>query len=340
MSVQGSSAPDPDTLRFFGVHPERGTTHVHFMLVDTFAFMPFISVLEVLRLSNRLSGQQLFSWEFLSTRGEQALANNGLTVPAVGSQLDGGAAEIAIVCGPHDPFNYRDRNTYAWVRKHASAGAILMAVDTGTYLLARAGVLHGYRCTLHWENIPGFVEEFPEIVVSQELFERDRDRVTCAGGTAAMDMMLAYVQDSHGKELAAEVSEMLIHSAIRLGREPQRMNLRLRTGVSHPALLESIELMEANVEQPLSATELSDAVGISRRQLERLFRRYMETTPSRYYLNLRLHRSMQLLQQTSLPIIEIALACGFATAGHFSQSFRALFEQTPREARRQVRTLW
>ncbi|MEM6986954.1 MAG: GlxA family transcriptional regulator [Pseudomonadota bacterium] len=340
MSSERTGDAQPDFLRSFGVHPGRAETHVHFMLVDTFAFMPFISVLEVLRLSNRLSGRQLFSWDFLSTHGNPALANNGLSVPVIGGQLDGGTAQIAVVCGPHDPFNYRDRNTYAWVRKFAGAGCTLMAVDTGTYLLARAGVLQGYRCTLHWENIPGFVEEFPDIVVSQELFERDHDRVTCAGGTAAMDMMLAFVQDLHGKELAAEVSEMLIHSAIRLGREPQRMNLRLRTGVSHPALLESIELMEANVEQPLSATELSDAVGISRRQLERLFRRYMETTPSRYYLNLRLHRSMQLLQQTSLPIIEIALACGFATAGHFSQSFRALFDQTPREARRQVRTLW
>lgn len=310
------------------------------MLVDTFAFMPFTSVLEVLRLSNRLSGKRLFSWAFYSPHGGAAIANNGLSVPVVGDQLETGRAQVAVVCGPHEPFNYRDRGTYAWVRRFANARSMLIAVDTGTYLLARAGVLHGYRCTLHWENIPGFVEEFPEIVVSQELFERDRDRITCAGGTAAMDMMLAFVQEQHGKALAAEVSEMLIHRAIRLGREPQRMDLRLRTGVSHPALLESIELMEANVEQPLSATELSDAVGISRRQLERLFRRYMETTPSRYYLNLRLHRSMQLLQQTSLPIIEIALSCGFATAGHFSQSFRALFEQTPREARRQVRTLW
>ncbi|MEM9604655.1 MAG: GlxA family transcriptional regulator [Pseudomonadota bacterium] len=340
MSTERGDSPAPDFLRSFGVYPGRAQTHVHFLLVDTFAFMPFISVLEVLRLSNRLRGDQRFSWQFYSTHGDPALANNGLSVPVEGSQLDGGTADIAVVCGPHDPFNYRDRNTYAWARRYATAGSTLMAVDTGTYLLARAGVLQGYRCTLHWENIPGFVEEFPDIVVSQELFERDRDRVTCAGGTAAMDMMLAFVQDQHGKELAADVSEMLIHSAIRLGREPQRMNLRLRTGVSHPALLESIELMEANVEQPLSATELSDAVGISRRQLERLFRRYMDTTPSRYYLNLRLNRSMQLLQQTSLPIIEIALACGFATAGHFSQSFRALFNQTPREARRQVRTLW
>ncbi len=340
MSTDHQSASASERLGAFGVHTERGKIHVHFLLVDTFAFMPFTSVLEVLRLANRLSGEQLFSWQFFSTHGEPALANNGLTVAVSGGQQDGGSADLAVMCGPHDVFSYRDRLTSAWVCKHASAGATLVAVDTGTYLLARAGVLQGYRCTLHWEVIPGFIEEFPDIVVSQELFERDRDRITCAGGTAAMDMMLAVVQEEHGTLLAAEISDMLIHNAIRLGREPQRMDLRMRTGVSHPALLESIELMEANVEQPLSATELSDAVGISRRQLERLFRRYMETTPSRHYLNLRLHRSMQLLQQTSMPIIEIALACGFATAGHFSQSFRALFSQTPREARRQVRTLW
>jgi len=212
-------------------------------------------------------------------------------------------------------------------------GAAFTLSVLGSLLLARAGLLDGCRCTLHWENLPGFVEEFPGIEVSGELFAIDGRRYTCAGGTAALDMLLWLIGQQHGHALATQVSELFIHSAIRQQQQPQRMDLRARTGVCHPRLLECIELMEANVEQPLTLCELAEVTGTSKRQLERLFRRYLHSSPGRYYLQLRLRAGRKLLEQTSLPIIEVACACGFSSAGHFSQRFRALFGQTPRQAR-------
>ena len=324
----------------YGVAKARARQRVNLLLIDTFAMVPFIGVVEVLRLANRLSGKALYEWHCLSLDGRPATACNEMQVPVDGPYSQAQACEVLIVCGPHDPFHFRDKALFHWVRKMALPGRLIGAVDTGSYVLARAGLLNDYRCTLHWENIPGFVEEFPQLVVSRELFELDRERLTCAGGTAAMDMLLQVVRDQHGQELAAEVSDVLIHSGIRPSRDPQRMDLCFRTGVNHPVVLEAIELMEANLEQPLLASELAEIVCVSKRQLERLFRRYLDITPSRHYLNLRLHRSQQLLQQTGLPVIDIAIACGFTSAGHFSQSFKALFHQSPREARRRVRQLW
>lgn len=324
----------------YGIARVRAKQHINLLLIDTFAMMPFISVVEVLRLANRLSGEALYDWHCLSMDGEPAIACNEIPVPVDAKFSEAQACDTLIVCGPHEPYQFRDKAVFTWLRKMAVSGRMIGAVDTGTYLLARANLLNDYRCTLHWENIPGFVEEFPQLVVSRELFEVDRERLTCAGGTAAMDMMLQVVRDQHGQELAAEISDVLIHSGIRPSRDPQRMDLCFRTGINHPVVLEAIELMEANLEQPLLASELAEIVSVSKRQLERLFRRYLDITPSRHYLNLRLHRSQQLLQQTGLPVIDIAIACGFTSAGHFSQSFRALFEQSPREARRRVRQLW
>lgn len=324
----------------YGVARVRARQRINLLLIDTFAMVPFVGVVEVMRLANRLSGEALYEWTCLSVTGESATACNEMPIEVKAKYTDAPSCDMLIVCGPHEPYLFHDKQVFNWLRKMNAPGRLIGAVDTGSYLLARAGLLKDYRCTLHWENIPGFVEEFPQLVVSRELYEVDRERLTCAGGTAAMDMMLQVVRDHHGQELAAEIADVFIHSGIRHSKEPQRMDLCFRTGINHPAVLEAIELMEANLEQPLLASELADIVGVSKRQLERLFRRYLDITPSRHYLNLRLHRSQQLLQQTGLPVIDVAIACGFTSAGHFSQSFRALFQQSPREARRCVRQLW
>jgi len=306
---------------------------VGFFLAPTFAMLPFVSALEPLRAANRYSRRPLYAWQCHSLDGAPVAACNGMQQAVDGDLASAGGLDLLVVCGPHDPLGYRDKRLFQWLRQQAALGVALAALDTGSLLLARAGLLDGCRCTLHWENLPGFVEEFPAIEVSGELFAIDGRRYTCAGGTAALDMMLWLIGQQHGYELAAQVSDLFIHSAIRQQQQPQRMNLRTRTGVSHPRLLECIELMEANVEQPLTLCELAEVTGTSKRQLERLFRRYLHSSPGRYYLQLRLRAGRKLLEQTSLPIIEVACACGFSSAGHFSQRFRTLFGQTPREAR-------
>ena len=170
-------------------------------------------------------------------------------------------------------------------------------------------------------------------MVSSEIYEIDGSRMTCSGGTASSDMMLYIIEQQHGHELAASVADVMIHPNIRHSGEPQRMDLQSRTGVSHPALLECIELMESNIEQPLSPNELANLVGISKRQLERLFRRYLNTTPARYYLTLRLEAARDMLEKTAMKIIDVAVACGFKSAGHFSSRYYSSFGVTPRESR-------
>ena len=211
---------------------------------------------------------------------------------------------------------------------------VLGGLDTGTHVLARAGLLNGYRATLHWENLPAFTEEFPDIETSAELFEIDRKRVTCSGGTAAIDMMLHVIWTEHGQALAMGVSEQLLHDRIRSPGDHQRMALGLRLGVRHPKLLTIVEAMEQAVEEPLSLDRLAGLGGISRRQLERLFRAHLGDTPTGYYLKLRLRRARHLLEQTEMSVLQVGTACGFASAPYFSRAYRGLFGRPPREDRR------
>jgi transcriptional regulator GlxA family with amidase domain len=203
-------------------------------------------------------------------------------------------------------------------------------------VLARAGLLDGYRCTIHWENLPGFAEEFPDIEVIAELYEIDRNRFTCSGGTAALDMMLNLIALNLGHDIAAGVADQLMHHRIRSGYEGQRMELRARLDISHPKLLEAITNMEENLETPMSCAELARGVGLSPRQLERLFRKHLSRSPTHYYLGLRLDRARFLLLQTSLSILNVALACGFVSASHFSKCYREYFGWAPSDERRGV----
>jgi transcriptional regulator GlxA family with amidase domain len=218
---------------------------------------------------------------------------------------------------------------FNWLRKAARTGKDIGAVCTGAQLLAMAGLLDGYTCTIHWENQPGFIEEFPEINVTSSLFEIDRDRFTGAGGTSALDMILALISSQHGVTLATQVAENILHSPIRQPGEHQRMSLPARIGARHPKMVEIIEQMEQNLEEPLSPSVLAKQAGLSTRQLERLFRRYLDRSPKRYYLELRLKKARSLLLQTNMSVINVALACGFSSPSHFSKCYRAYYARTP-----------
>jgi len=222
---------------------------------------------------------------------------------------------------------------FSWLRRLDRKGINIGALCTGSHVLARAGLLEGYRCTIHWENITGFIEEFPGIEITNELFEIDRNRFTCSGGTAALDMMLNLIGRQHGHELAAAVSEQFIHERIRDEHDHQRMALTARLGVRHPKLIQVIKLMEQHLEEPLDRAALAQRVRLSTRQLERLFGKYLGRSPARYYLELRLNRARLLLLQTNMSVIDVALACGFVSASHFSKCYRDFFGKTPRKER-------
>ena len=217
----------------------------------------------------------------------------------------------------------------AWLRRQHTRGAVVCGSCSGVFLLGEAGLLDGYKCTIHWENLPGFSEAFPEIDATGGLFEIDRDRFTSAGGTTALDMMLTMIASQHGADLAASVAEAVLHSPIRHHSEHQRMSLPARIGARHPKLVGIIEQMEKNLEDPLSPSLLAKQSGLSTRQLERLFRRYLDRSPKRYYLELRLKKARSLLLQTDMSVINVALACGFSSPSHFSKCYRAFYGRTP-----------
>jgi transcriptional regulator GlxA family with amidase domain len=206
-------------------------------------------------------------------------------------------------------------------------------VSGGPFILAKAGILGDVRCTIHWEHLDAFVEAFPDIEPTRTLFEIDGNRLTCAGGVAALDMMHAIIRRDHGQALAAKVSDWFLQTAVRLGDDSQRISLRERLGTSNRAVLSATTVMERRLASPAIREELAMAAGVSVRQLERLFTAHLGVTIEQHYLTLRLAKARALLQQTSMPVVEIGAECGFASASHFARVYRRAFDLTPSQDR-------
>ena len=310
-----------------------GTIKVGFLLVPNFSMIAFSAAIEPLRVANRVAGEALFEWVIASANNAAVIASNGVQVDVTSAVETLSECRLVFICGGIDIQEHVDQSVFAVTRRLDRQGAVVGAICTGTYVLASAGLLNETRCTIHWENIDGLAEEFPHLEITNELFEIHDNYITCSGGTASLDMMLYLISQIYGQAIAAQVSDQFIHDRIRDPSDRQRMELRSRLGVSHPKLLTVVGLMEANLEEPLSQTGLALEAALSTRQLERLFRKYLSTTPTRYYLNLRLARARQLLRQTSLSILSVALACGFVSASHFSKCYRETYGKTPRAER-------
>jgi AraC family transcriptional regulator, glycine betaine-responsive activator len=313
----------------FGDKPRELPQAVALILVPEYTMMPVTSAIEPLRLANRVSDKTLYKWTVHSADGQPVAASNGILTMVNGDLESIPADATVVVCGGVNIQHHCDKRLLNWLRKTARKGADIGAVCTGSHLLAEAGLLTDYRCTIHWENLPGFNEAFPEIEATGGLFEIDEDRFTSAGGTTAIDMMLTLIASQHGADLASAVAEVVLHSPIRHHSEHQRMSLPARIGARHPKLVVIIEKMEENLEEPLSPSTLAKQSGLSTRQLERLFRRYLDRSPKRYYLELRLKRARSLLLQTDMSVINVALACGFSSPSHFSKCYRAFYGRTP-----------
>ncbi len=304
-----------------------------FLLLPRFSLLAFTSAVEPMRSANRLAGQRLYDWRLISRNGGPVASSGGIEVMTQAAIADVDRIPDLFVVAGLDAQTFDDRAILSWLRRLERVGCRLGALTTGSYILARAGLLDGYRCTIHWENLAGFREDFPGIDATTEVYEIDRNRMTCSGGTAAMDLMLGLIAADHGRALATAVADQFIHERIRAPSEPQRMGLRNRLDITQPKLLAAIELMEDNLEEPLSRRVLAAHTGVSTRQLERLFRKYLRRTPTRYYLELRLDRARGLLTQTAMSVLDVALACGFVSASHFSKCYREFFGKTPREER-------
>lgn len=304
-----------------------------FFLVPQYSMIALLSAIEPLRIANRLSGQQLYSWVLVTEDGSSVPASNGMSLLTDMAMNDVDLVSKLIVCSSFNPEKYDNKAAFNWFQRLSRKGVVIGALDTGCHILARAGLLDGYQVTMHWEAVPAFKEDFPNIVVVDKLFEIDRNRVSCAGGIAALDMILHLIQRIHGRELALGVSEQCINKKIRDESDQQRERLSLRLGTHNAKLLKIVEVMSDNLEHPLSSQELAAYVHVSVRQLERLFKQHLEATPSGYYLKLRLECSRHLLQQSVMNIMEISIACGFNSPSHFSRAYRSKFGVSPKSNR-------
>lgn len=308
--------------------------HLAIVLAPGFALMSFASVVEPARGANRVSGRKHYDWALYSTGGGEVESNSGITVRTRPlSDLDPANVDFVVICAASKAEQIADAELETILRRLSRRGVAIGAVSTATFILARAGVLDGRRCTLHWDYLEAFHEAFPEVETSEELYVIDDGVVTCAGATAALDMMLELIRGHHGPALARSIAEQFLHGAIRTSEDVQRGDLRQRLGVANPNLLKAVGLMEESVESPLTPGGLAAEIGVSQRQLERHFRRYLGCTPAKYYMRLRLDRARRLLRQTSLSVTEVAIASGFVALSHFAKAYRQQFGIRPRDDR-------
>ena len=308
---------------------DEGPRRFVFVLLDNFSLHCFASALDSLRIANRMSRRRLYAWELWSEGGRPVSCSAGTSFNPESELGPLGAGDTVLLCGGLDIRAATTKTLMTWLRREVRRGVVAGGLCTAAYTLAKAGLLDGRRATIHWENQDSFAEEFDEITLTKSIFVMDGGRLTTAGGTASIDLMLKIIADDHGEELASLVADQLIYSSIRTDQDTQRLSIPTRIGVRHPRLSQVIQMMEANIEEPISPAVLARDVGMSTRQLERLFRRYLARSPKRYYMELRLQKARNLLMQTDMSVINVALACGFASPSHFSKCYRAQYETTP-----------
>lgn len=319
--------------------------HVAFLTLNNFSLIAFSNAIEILRIANYLLGEEVYQWSVITVDGQPVAASNGLAF-ANTSQLDyANMPDVLLVCGGVNIQNAVNHNVIKLLTQASKHNIWLGGLCTGSYALAKAGLLDGYKCTIHWENMASLCEQFSSIHFMEELFVIDRNRCTCAGGTAPLDLMLAFVAARFGKNpvdknpvhknLVAEISDQFMMVRARDSKDQQHIPVAARVGYSHKALVEVSALMEANIEEPLSLDELARLADLSQRHLQRMFKHTLNMTPMHYYLNLRLRRARALLLQTEMSVMSVTVACGFQSSCHFSKSYRTLFGYSPSMERNQ-----
>ncbi|WP_239495335.1 GlxA family transcriptional regulator [Salinicola halophilus] len=306
--------------------PAEADVTINLWLLPKFSMLTLYSLLEPLRVANRF-GRSLFAWRLFSSDGGAVTASNGVTVD-VDASLD--AARVydnLLVVASYDAEATVRPAQWAVLRQVAAHGGLLGALDTGAFILARAGLLAGVEVALHWESHAAFVEEFPTLSLSEAAYCFDRQRLTGGGGASSLDLMMALIEREFGASLAAAVSRQLVHQR----RADPPASLSVSDAEPLPRSVRRAEsVMEANLAQPLAIPEICRRVGQSQRQLNRLFRQYRGETVKARYLSLRLDRARQLLADSRISVTQAALAAGFGQPAHFSRAYRTRFDESPR----------
>lgn len=283
-------------------------------------------------MANRISGTNFYSWRTISESGDCVVASDGLSVNVDCGINDADVLndlDIIIVCSGRRIVDNTSEPVMRWL-KHVNKHHIsLGAICTGSYVLAKAGLLNGYRCSVHWEIYASVTDAFPNVSVSRSVFTIDRDRFTCSGGTAPVDMILHLVRRQLGINVSAGVAEQFVYERVRKSSDRQRVPFKHTVGNQSEKLIIAVELMEANIKEPITQPELASYVSLSRRQLQRLFQRHLGCTPSQQYIKIRLRRARELLLQTSMSLVEVGAATGFVSSSHFSRCYKSRYGNSP-----------
>lgn len=309
--------------------PPKRPRHFDFLLVPRFSLLTFASAVEPLRIANWITGRELYSWRLLSRDGNPVRAANDLPIPVETSIELAGDMDTLLVCASLDAHTYFDKGTLGWLRQAARRGTRVGGLGAGGYLLARAGLLKGTSCALHWQEHEAFAEMFPDIDISQRIFEVSGNRFTCAGGTATIDFMLHLILQDHGRDFAGAIAEQFLQSGIRSSESNQRMSTQFRLGVSDRRIVKAIDLMQEHISRPLTLEQICRDSGISMRHIQRRFQEELNCTPQSYYLQIRLRFARQLLLHSESSIIDVAIACGFVSASHFCRTYKSVIGHAP-----------
>ena len=309
--------------------PAADIKRIALLLIDGFALMSYAALVEPFRAANVLASRTLYAWSHVALTGDDVIASNGVRLIADRRIGDAADHDMLFVFAAGDPAQFVDEACFAWLRAQARRGVAIGGVSGGPYLLARAGLLGGRRATIHWEHAAALRAEFPGLRLDPGLYVIDGDRMTCAGGTAGLDLALALIERDHGAVLARQVGEWFIRAEPRRAEDLQRTDLATRHGTANRRLLPMLAAMEAALEDPVSQEALAARAGVSIRQLERLCRSELGASVGEVYLALRMDRAMELLRSTGLSVTEVAMACGFRSAAHFSRRFKQRHGRTP-----------
>lgn len=305
------------------------TTRVGFLLLDGYALMSIAAAVEPLRAANLLSDRPLYQMKYVSRARSTAQASVGSFFDTTPISDAGTNFDIVFVVAGGNPFDIKDAAVDAWLRRLDRIGVRLGGISGGAAILAAAGLLAQRRFTVHWQHYDALLEQMPDAMMERKIFVIDRDRYTCAGGVAPLDMMYNLIAVDHGATFAHEVSDWFIHTQIRLAQDPQRTGLAEKYGMQNPILIAAVDLMESHIADPLEADQLARLCGISARHLHRLFKKAFNKSLGSFYAEIRINKAKELLSQTPLPIIEVALATGFTNLSHFTRVFRMVSGRTP-----------
>jgi transcriptional regulator GlxA family with amidase domain len=314
--------------------PVPGAQHFVFALTRDFTHLAFACAVEPLRIANLVSGQDLYRWSFASQDGETATASNG-SVTLVHHRFDAlPPYDRLFVISGLEVQKLDHRPLVAVLRREArSRPARIGALCSGAWVLAEAGLLDGRRAAIHWDYHDAFAEAFPQVTLVRGVFVADETHITASGGTATADLMLHLIEHEHGYDLSVAVADQMVYNTVRSESAAQRISLQSRKGIRNKHLADAVELMRTSLDSPLPLEVIAEHVGLSSRQLERLFQDNLHTTPKRHYTEMRLERARVLLLQTEMSILEVAIASGYGSAGHFARAYRAAYGITPREQR-------